>query len=539
MFWKKNLRIKFYYENNLIIFLYNYYNYFFLGVILQKLKIDDLIVYKLFSKLNYSLSTAIMQLIDNSVNSFEKNESFFRENNIKKTILINLCLDEKWIQIIDNAGGIELDTVADIYRVDKNNKSGCGLKSAAFWLGTCLTIESKPISLKTSFKTRLNLIKNGDGALIKFLEPNAILRSFKTGTRVTIDNIHHIITLGEINEIYNILSNYCRDYCKNIQIVFAVSQNKKIIDPSFKEPKYVDSITEITPLSYFNNLDSTKQLHVDYDFTFNNKTVRISGNIYFDKNLKKKGIIFFRQRPINIENPLFLNTTNNNYYGEVKISGLPINIEKKEFMMESPIKNIIANYLTKEINSMFIKSESEIDQNIINQTKEFLSNRKDPTFELNLNNHDTAPILFLNDDDYTEANTYITKALDNCEENGRFEDIQITKNELAFNYTADDGKLIKVNLNRCHNDKMNGQWLELVLLEEKDIEQEYHFLVNFNIEHPFFQPFYNDKETIYKLEHFVVCYAISETVCKLDGLSANSMKYEINKLLRTKPASGD
>ena len=482
---------------------------------MNKLPIDNINIYKSFKKSSYTIESAIAEFVDNSIKAFD----FPSQDN---TIIIYWNCDENWLQIIDNGNGIDKESVNNLFKLFTNPTNfGIGMKAAAFFLGNKLTIESKNTNQNFAFKTQLNLSSNDDFAPILYVKPDEILRSFNSATRITIDELDKRLSNEHLKMLYWNLSKLFKKYLqKNVNIIVAIIKNNTIYDISNDELIAVPSLNQVKKLIFkLPEHNESLTTSIDEVININNKTINIKGHAYkfLMDNVFNGIIISNEQRTIigsnKLYKPKWFNHNFRNVLIDIELNNVETNITKNWFNWDEDTQNKIDEFIFEKVKHLQTKE--------IKKTKSLVD--KEQTRKL-----------FISDETEQEhletSKLYLTKAL-STDENNYVNDFEIIKDKLHFTYNCDDGKKILIHLNR-KKDKNQTDWLQLISITEQEVEQHYEYEVIYNVSHPFFKPFDNDKNFSHRMEHFIIAYAISETICRLDGLNVNDLKYEIGKLLK-------
>lgn len=484
---------------------------------MDKLKICNKNIYHSFKYSPYSIETALVEFLNNSINAINKQINNDNSSNPNPTIIVNWDIDNDWIQVIDNGPGIDIEKEEDIFSTfSDKNKFKIGLKAAGFWLGNTITIESKLLEEGKAFIAALNLLNDNDYADFKKCSNNDILRSFKSATRITIGNITRKSNALILSNIYDNLYLAMNKYIKkmNLNIFLVIIKNKKFHDISTGNLIEVPNLNSIKKLASKTDENKFEQISLNGTFSCSLKEFNVNGYAYKNlNNNNKSGFNIYKGNQLIIGTnflykPEDFNDEYKNINGEILIDNVDINLTKNNFLWDPLIKAEFDNYIINKVSML----KTEIETPIIDLVDIEENDSKNNLLET--------------------AKLFLTKALEESIEGSKFEEIQTFKNKLKFIYNADDGKKITINLIRVKNKEMNGEWIKLTPLVDEPEEQLYEFDVSFNYQHPFFNEFNKVKEYSYRIEHFVICYAISETLCRLDGLSPKDMKYEINKLLR-------
>lgn len=479
---------------------------------MNKLKIEKINLYKLFEYSPYSIISSLCQLIDNSIKLFRENGGISDSS----LIVIIWNKSNNCLQIMDNSSGISKESLNNIWLQNDDNihPISYGCQSASFYLGSVMSIESK--NLEYGFTTTLSLAINSDEVDVNFVEPSEIIRSFKTGTRITIDELRHEFNNEIISIIYTKLSFIYKDILtlEKPTILFTIIENGLINDISSGELVPVNSLSDLNKLKYENK--NEKIIDLTGKFSIKEHIYTISG-VANKVELEETGISISNDLRVIIGIDELYNPSwfSNDFIGiniNINIKGLKTNIFNNNFMWNEDIKNGFKNYLLEKIKP-FANKKNQLDNNS-NDTEEF-----------EIIDEETRESL-------ATSQFFLTKAFELSGHADEISDFEIIKNKLRFTYNSDDGKKITMNLIKSKQKDIKDDWLQLNLIEENIIEQVYEYDIKLNLNHPYFLPFMEYDDISHKLEHFVICYAIGETICRLDGSPVTSLKYEINKLLR-------
>jgi hypothetical protein len=115
----------------------------------------------------YEIWYAIAELVDNAVSSFRigKREGRLQGDDPLKVEVI-FDKDNRTIVVQDNAGGIEIEKLEDALiagraPLDKSdlNQFGMGLKTASFWFGSHLNIETFPVGRRMRIEVDVDLLR--------------------------------------------------------------------------------------------------------------------------------------------------------------------------------------------------------------------------------------------------------------------------------------------------------------------------------------------------------------------------------------------
>ena len=121
-----------------------------------------------FKTQSTEIQFAIGEFIDNSIDSYFKNEELLKKNEPDYKPLIDITFDhESTIVIEDNCAGIGKKEEKDAFKIGKRNKNtshigtyGMGMKVSSFWFTSSWTVETKTIDepYKKTFKVELDQI---------------------------------------------------------------------------------------------------------------------------------------------------------------------------------------------------------------------------------------------------------------------------------------------------------------------------------------------------------------------------------------------
>ncbi|AUD63779.1 hypothetical protein BK010_09310 [Tenericutes bacterium MO-XQ] len=158
-------------------------------------------IYSYFKNFNYKVWNALSEFVDNSTASyFEKNhQDILNSLESFDTLRIDIDYDRssRSLTIKDNAFGMELSDFKRAFRlkdapIDKSgrNEFGMGLKTAAFWFGKSLTVESTEYGSSNKYRLTLDTdVLDADKPKEMIIEKNKVPQSIH-GTTVVISNIY-------------------------------------------------------------------------------------------------------------------------------------------------------------------------------------------------------------------------------------------------------------------------------------------------------------------------------------------------------------
>lgn len=202
----------------------------------QPLQINADRICEAISKIGYKPSSAILDIIDNSVVAEAKNINV--RLFMKKGKTLNNIQNIDKIQIVDSGNGMDDDGIkkalqlgSDVtYGQNSLSKYGLGLKSAGFSLGERIEVVSKfdgKVSKKFYLDREVIRSKNAFGYETEAATDNQInlLADYNTGTVITIDKLIYTSRVSAAKIIDDIANkagvSYC-DYLKLNNITFKV-----------------------------------------------------------------------------------------------------------------------------------------------------------------------------------------------------------------------------------------------------------------------------------------------------------------------------
>ena len=126
-----------------------------------------------YADLDYDMWYALAEFVDNSLHSFVANkQSLNKQGTDRCNVNLSIegsSLSDEIIKIHDNAGGIhekDFERLLSIGRPKERTKTqlsefGMGMKTAGFWLGRLIEIETKHFLSKDCFKIVIDIDKLG------------------------------------------------------------------------------------------------------------------------------------------------------------------------------------------------------------------------------------------------------------------------------------------------------------------------------------------------------------------------------------------
>lgn len=449
-------------------------------------------LYKLYKDLPYNFNSAIFHLLD----------CFIKKSNKQKTnIRFYVNLKEKWIQLISENNLYDMNKKELIWEHDLGVAT-FDWKYPIFYLAKTVSIEMK--DYQSGIKSQISLNSDGNEIEILNVKRESILSKYEIATRLTIMNFNYEITQDIIENLIDKISYVYREKIAAdlLDIKLMIIDDSKIYQ--FIKNDMIEVVNNDDLLSIKANTNSLYKV-IKTELLYQNKNYIIECEL--SNSNSPTLYLSNKTRIINdlsiINNPLFNNSFK--FDINIKILNLKLNLFRTDFNWQLLPFNIMMDHISNVISSD------------LNKTKTSAANDVDDQFSfIELEN----------------LKNLLTSSFDGFNNTNRFDNFEIKKDKLKFSYHADDNKKITINLIKTKQKDFENEWLQLEPVLEEHIEQNYEYNVTFNIAHPFFNYFSKDKEDINKIEQLIICYAIAETICRLDGNDVTQLKYEINKLLR-------
>lgn len=196
-------------------------------------------IYSYFKNFSYKVWNALGEFVDNSTASyFEKDhQDILNALDDFETLKVIIEYDkiDHTIKVIDNAFGMELSDFKRAFRlkdapIDKSgrNEFGMGLKTAAFWFGKCLTVES------TEYGSTNKYILTLDTDILDTEKPKEMeIEKIKVpqslhGTTVTISKIYQDREITGSRTIGRIIKELSTMYRRDILGVNSKDKNRHV-----------------------------------------------------------------------------------------------------------------------------------------------------------------------------------------------------------------------------------------------------------------------------------------------------------------------
>lgn len=438
-----------------------------------------------FSQIYKQLSVPWEQSIVNLLINYSRIKELKKSN-----LIIYFNAQAKTLQIVTSAWGMSANEMSALWNLTSNRNIWI---QNAFMLGSHITLETKQKQIASSTSVDLNALEMNSS--VKTLDTEKFMKAFEEGTRLTITNLHFEITKNNITELHKIIQLNLLPvlFNQDLKIIINLIDNDGIF--CYDGLKFIP-IKELIKTTYM-SVPEIESIEKEINFEIDYKQEKIETNGFVASNYVEHGIYIYDgyQLISTITNPWtsLISKDISNQFIYLQLDNLGVNFLKTDFVWTPASKQQFNNEL---INALGQVAKPD-DGNELETTK-----------------------------------LYLTKAFEISGNSNQFADFEIIKNKLKFVYTADDGKQITINLFKNRKSDTN-EWLQLIPVQESAIDQVYEYDVNFNVKHPYFATF-DQKEAQLKIEQFIICYAIAETICRLDGSSVTKLKYEIDKILRGK-----
>ena len=377
-------------------------------------------IYTIFRNLTYNITSAISELIDNSIASFRENIDSLKI----REIIICFNNNRNNIIVVDTAGGISSDNIPRSLKLKERpknikglNEFGMGLKTSAFWFGEELKI--KTLSIKgNKNEYSLNLAKLEKGIsevpVYDYNNPLPIFRNSNHGTCIQINQIVRNMTYANIESLVQKLeSKYRKDIEKNkinIRILLQEKKGKQWVDVVASYYKGEKVKQDLNSIDLFEKLSYKKpeyykdenKIWVDtindsfkYFSTKENKykTIRYNGEIFIKKKFNRKNYVGFdlMRRDIvilpNYKDPAILGGSGTFKYarlsGYIELNDLDVNQQKDNFEWDEEMRTLFHNSLRKNATykkyaqkADSIRERSDIDPQKWNVKRKEKSNKR-------------------------------------------------------------------------------------------------------------------------------------------------------------------
>lgn len=323
-------------------------------------------VYGAFRNLVNKPWYALGEFVDNAVQSFENNKSYFRSiygNNYSLEIKINIDKNEDIIKIKDNAGGIGLDNYYRAFEpahipIDNTglHEHGMGMKTAAIWLSDIWTVNTKAINEDESRYVEFNLKK-----VMK--EDKEVLKVVKSPEKKEIHYTEIILTKLSHNAPSNFQLDKIKRHLASIYRNFIRSGNLKLYING-ELLTYYDS--EILKAPYYKNLNGENILwKKNIDFSMGKYSAKgFIGILKTMSTNKVNGISLFRRGRVIVGShdekyrPKVLcgqigSPRYKRIFGELELEGFGVSFNKGSFLEAEDLETLMESIKLEISNKIF------------------------------------------------------------------------------------------------------------------------------------------------------------------------------------------
>ncbi|WP_412032665.1 ATP-binding protein [Malacoplasma muris] len=511
-------------------------------------------IYNIFAKLPYNHSTALSEFIDNSTQSFEDNNIF--NENIRKQIYIFYYADkgDEKLVIIDNAFGIPNNNIERVLKLNipaqkKNsrNEFGMGLKTAAFWYGKKIVINTKFVGENSATNIKMNLddLQNYKNNNIqpKYFDKEIFQKHFYNflyGTVIQISDLYKKITDKTLIKITKILSSKFRKDIseKNVEIRIIKVKNKELYDATrmendskefakinkeyeaqtliYQEPKI--RINEYTGKEY--------KIYIDDYVLFDDFRYRVYGWIgLLEKGGRDIGglVLLRRGRTIlgdednNKYKPrsIFKDAGSFEYqriYGTLNLDEFPVTQQKDNFDWGNGLDEEFEQFLLEKIKNMkfegkdlFVLARQKINPESKIEKKDIINKKTAQELQESIN---------------------VTEAINGFEMN-----LTQTNDMFVAQFEDDVGDKVKMLIDVVKENEQVKKWLEI----DKSNNPDYEYKITLNLNTPFFAPFNNDVNHVKnQMIKFCIYYVYAEIQHTPICSSSQHIRHLLNEMFSKK-----
>jgi hypothetical protein len=207
---------------------------------------------RIYRGMTYTPHYALGEFIDNSISSaLENTDALLKgySGNFQLKVLVDFDPKKNRLTIVDNAAGIRKEDIGAALKAGKSRgetrlglgKYGIGMKAAAFWFGSKLTIVTHPLGEDQGWEVSIDI--SGEEDLPTEVSVKAIEHRGIPGTTISIDNLWDgVPKTSAINLIGKYLPSIYRSYLsggKNIGLVeTSIEFQGKIL--KYSEPELLE-----------------------------------------------------------------------------------------------------------------------------------------------------------------------------------------------------------------------------------------------------------------------------------------------------------
>lgn len=422
------------------------------------------------------------------------------DSNENANIVIYFNLVNQWVQISTDATCLREEDLPSLWTLFENEQStNSDWKISGFYLGNYLGIESK--NETAAFKTAFNLSQDSEEVDLLVLDRETVMRNSTKGLRLNVADLNHKFDEPEIAKIYQDLQYHLFWKIKEQKhkIFLNVIDRQTVRNFDGTTLKIANGINESSPVIDNANLDTLVDLQEQLFINNNSHQIKINVSDGINKGIHLSDTNNFIQSYY----PNWFLAEYKHLCINLEITNLPVDLTKTKILWQRVSWEVLDRLLISKL------GELRRSKTIHQEPEEEVET------ETNLET----------------VKLYLTKAFENTNSlSTRLQDFEISKDELRFTYCADDGKNITINL--IKTGEISNDWLQINVISENELEQVYEYNVKYNNKHPFFASLNKTKGGEMKMDHFVICYVVAETIARLDGSSVMQLKHIINKLLR-------
>lgn len=317
-------------------------------------------VYSTFRALNNTVSFALGEYVDNSLQSYLNNKDILHkiEPNYKLEVRINIDWEKRTITIIDNAAGINTKSYQKAFEpahipIDKTglNEFGMGMKTASVWLADNWCVYTKALGEKVERYVEFDLkkvIKENKEELFVTLSDKPINEHY---TKIVLSNLSdQAPSVNQMDKIRRHLSSFYRKFIRNNEIDIYVN------DELLSHPEY-----EILTAPYYKTPDK-EDVYWKKEIDFELGDYKAKGFIAILKTMQQaaNGIALMRRGRI-IEEKYFPPTLcgqvgsprYKRIFGEIELEGFEVSFNKNKFRDEENLEVFISGLKDELTNAEF------------------------------------------------------------------------------------------------------------------------------------------------------------------------------------------
>ena len=317
-------------------------------------------VYTTFRALNNTVSFALGEYVDNSLQSYLNNkEQLFNINsNYKLEVRISIDWEKRTITITDNAAGISSESYEKAFQpahipIDRTglNEFGMGMKTASVWLADNWCVYTKALGENVERYTEFNLKKvigENREELVVTEKEKPVNEHY---TKIILSNLSdQAPSVNQMDKIKRHLSSFYRKFIRSNEIDIFVN------DELLSHPEY-----EILFAPYYKTPDGS-EIYWKKEIDFELGEYKAKGFIGILKTMQQaaNGIALMRRGRI-IEEKYFPSTLcgqvgsprYKRIFGEIELEGFDVSFNKNKFRDEENLEVFISGLKDELTNSEF------------------------------------------------------------------------------------------------------------------------------------------------------------------------------------------